>query len=196
VERPHRPGGGQLLGVLGRARADLNESLLISLYNGLVLPHLQYCLMVWGNFEADRNKAQGETLLKLQKRFVGIIAEHGGRYHADLLFAKYGILKVGDLYRQQLRMHAWKFHNDRLPDSQAAMLARVGESHSYGTRAARNGLVVTTGDHRMVGYRAPTEWGTLTEEQRAIMSVAGFKRSSKGNFLVQYEVFQCGVAGC
>jgi hypothetical protein len=46
------------------------------------------------------------------------------------------------------------------------------------------------GDHRMVGYRVPTEWGTLTEEQRAIMSVEGFKQSSKGHFLVQYEVFQ------
>jgi hypothetical protein len=162
----------------------------------LVLPHLQYCLIVWGNFEADRNKAQGETLLKLQKRFVGILARQDGRYHADPLFARYGILKVGDLYRQQLRIHAWKFHNGRLPDSQAAKLAKVGESHSYGTRAARSGLVVTTGDYRMVGYRVPTELGTLTEEQRAIMSVAGFKRSSKGDFLVQYEVFQCGVAGC
>jgi hypothetical protein len=30
------------------------------------------------------------------------------------------------------------------------------------------------------------------------MSVAGFKRSSKDDFLVQYEVFQCGwrAAGC
>jgi hypothetical protein len=182
--------------VLGRARADLNERLLISLYNSLVLPHLQYCLMVWGNFEADRNKAQGETLLKIQKRFVGIIARQGGRYHVDPLFAKYGILKVGDLYWQQLKLHAWKFHNNRLPDSQAAMLAKVGEFHSYGTRAARSELVVSTENHRMVGYRFPTEWGTLTEEQRAIMSVASFKRSSKGDFLVQYKVFQCGVAGC
>jgi hypothetical protein len=86
-----------LLGVLGRARADLNEHLHVSLYNSMVLPHLQYYLMVWGNFEADRNKAQGETLLKLQKRFVGLIVGTSGCYHADLLFAKYGILKVGDL---------------------------------------------------------------------------------------------------
>jgi hypothetical protein len=68
------------------------------------------------------------------------------------------------------------------------MLARVGESHSYGTRAARSGLVVSMGNH--------TDWATLTEERRAIMSVAGFKRSSKDHFLVQYEAFQCGVAGC
>jgi hypothetical protein len=112
----------RLLGVLGRTRADLDEHLLISLYNSMVLPHPQYCLMVWGNFEADRNKAQG-----------GIIAGKGGCYNADPLFARYGILKVEDLYLQQLRMHAWKFHSGRLPDSQAAMLSRVGKSHGYGT---------------------------------------------------------------
>jgi hypothetical protein len=97
--------------MLGRARADLDEHLLVLLYNSMVLRHLQYCLMVWGNFEVDRNKAQGETLLKLQKRFVGLIASKGGRYHADPLFAGYGILKVKVLYWRQLRLHAWKFHN-------------------------------------------------------------------------------------
>jgi hypothetical protein len=58
-------------------------------------------LMVRGNFEADRNRTKGETLLKLQKRFVGIITENGGQYHAHLRFAKCGILEVGvlgDLY--------------------------------------------------------------------------------------------------
>ena len=42
---------GQLLGVLGRAASVLSGRLLLSLYNGLVLPHLQYCLMVWGDFQ-------------------------------------------------------------------------------------------------------------------------------------------------
>jgi hypothetical protein len=64
----------RLLGVLGRARADLNEHHIVSLYNSMFLPHLQYCLMMWGNFEAGRNKAQVETLLKLQMSFMGNIA--------------------------------------------------------------------------------------------------------------------------
>jgi hypothetical protein len=75
-------------------------------------------------------------------------------------------------------------------------LARVGDFHSHGTRAVRSGLVVSTGDRRMVGYRIPMEWGTLTEEQRAIVSVAGLEWSSKSDFLVQYGAFQCGVVGC
>jgi hypothetical protein len=58
-ERGHIDKVRQLLGVLGRARADLNECLLVSLYNSMVLLHLQYCLMVWGNFEADKNRHRG-----------------------------------------------------------------------------------------------------------------------------------------
>jgi hypothetical protein len=88
----------QLLGVLVRIRAD--EHLLLSLYNSMVLPHFQCCLMMWGNFETGRNKAYGETLLKLQKRFVGLLAANGGRYHAGPPFSGYGVLKVGHLYRQ------------------------------------------------------------------------------------------------
>jgi hypothetical protein len=112
------------------------------------------------------------------------------------LFSRYGVLKVGDLYRQQLRLHAWKFFNDRLPDSQMATLRRVDELHAYGTRSTRSGLAVGSGDHRLVAYWVPAEWLTLTEEKREMRSVGGFKWSSKGDFLVQYGLFQCRVAGC
>ena len=32
-----------------------------------------------------------------------------GLYHADLLSARFGVMKAGDLYQQQVRMHGWKF---------------------------------------------------------------------------------------
>ena len=164
----------QLLGIMGRASGVLNGGLLLSLYNGMVLPHLQYCLMVWGDFEAGRNKTRGEALLRLQKRFVGLMAGKRGIYHADPLFARFGVLKVGDLYRQQVRVHAWQFWNGRLPENQAAMLGRCGDVHGHSTRSARSGLYISTRDHRSVGYRVPKEWGTLSEEQRGMGLLVGF----------------------
>ena len=193
IERVRRK-VGQLLGVLGRAGAVLDGGLLRSLYNGLVLPHIQYGLMVWGDFEGDGNGVRAGPLLGYQKRFVGLMAGRRGRYHADPLFASYGVLKVGDLYRQQLRVHGWKFWRGLLPEAQGALLARVGQVHGHATRAARMGLAVTTGDHGRVGYRVPGEWNSLTDEQRGAVSLAAFKRGSKGGFLATYGAFRCG--GC
>ena len=169
---------------------------LLSLYNGLVLPHLQYCLMVWGDFREGRNATLAGSLLGYQKRFAGLIAGKRGRYHSDPLFAQLGMLKVGDLYRQQLRVHAWRFWNGLLPTGQAAMLARLGDVHGYATRSARSGLAVTTGDHRSVGYRIPREWASVLEAQRGVGSLAAFKRVSRGGFLAGYGAFVCRSAGC
>ena len=104
------------------------------------------------------------------------------------------MLKIGDLYRQQLRVHAWRFWHGLLPENQAAMLGRTGEVHGHQTRSARTGLCLTSRDHRSVGYRVPKEWATLTEAQRGVWSLAAFKRGSKGDFLAEYAAFEC--RGC
>ena len=119
-----------------------------------------------------------------------------GRYHADPLLAQYGMLKVEDLYRQQLRVHAWRFWRGRLPENQAAMLGRIEGVHGYGTRSARGGLYLSTRDHGSVGYRVPKEWATLGEEHRGVASLGAFKRRSREGFLAEYRGFGCRVVGC
>ena len=187
---------GQLLGVLWRARLVLGGRSLLALYNGLVLPHLQYCLMVWGGFAVDGNGGLGAALLSYQKRFAGLISGQRGRFHADPHLARLGMLKVGDLYRQQLRVHAWRFLNGRLPQNQAAMLSRVADVHRYGTRAARGGLFVSTRDHRSVAFRVPREWGSMGESLRTAGSLGSFKRGSRSEFLGGYAAFRCSVPAC
>ena len=82
----------------------------------------------------------GQSLLRYQKRFAGLVAGKRGRYHADPLFAQFAMLKVGDQYRQQLRVHAWRFWHGLLPEGLAAMLQQVGDVHGHSTRSARAGL--------------------------------------------------------
>ena len=135
-------------------------------------------------------------MLRYQKRFAGLVAGVRGRFHADPILSRFGMLKVGDLYRQQLRVHAWRFWNRQLPTNQASMLGRVSDGHSYGTRSARAGMLLSARDHRSVGYRVPKEWGSLTEELRGVGSLGAFKRQSKAGFLGAYGEFRCAVRGC
>ena len=106
------------------------------------------------------------------------------------------MLKVGDLYRQQLRVHAWRFWHGLLPENQAAMLQRVGDVHGHSTRSARAGLHVSSRDHASVGYRVPKEWAGLSAELRGVASLGAFKRRSRGGFLGEYGVFVCRERGC
>ena len=114
--------------------------------------------MVWGDFQEGKNKTLGEELLRYQKKIMGMIEGHTGRFHADKVFCKLGILKVDDIYRHQLRIHAWKFSKDKLPESQTSMFSLVRNTHSYGTRASGRGLIsYSAQDQRSIGYRIPKE---------------------------------------
>ena len=125
-----------------------------------------------------------------------MIAERKGKYHADPIFSELSILKIEDMYRQQLRIHAWLFMKGRLPESQAAMLSRVSDIHSHNTRSAGSGLFLSSQDQRSIGYRIPKEWDTLPEELREMTSIYGFKKKSKNSFIADYRLFSCGVPGC
>ena len=186
----------QLLGVIGRASSVIGSQNILSLYNGLVLPHLQYCLMVWGDLKSDRNLTLGGSLLRHQKRFAGLVAGVRGRYHADPLFARHKMLKLEDLYKLQLRVYGWKFWNDQLPRGQAALLDKASDIHGHATRSANSGLYIATRDHGSVGYRVPQEWGTLTRELREARSLAAIKRESKREFFSGYAAFKCSSTNC
>ena len=142
-------------------------------------------------FYGDCNRSLGKNILSLQKRFAGMIDGRTGRYHADPLFAKHGLLKVEDLYRQQVRVHAWQFWNGRLPHNQAAMLERVSQRHEHGTRLASRGVFISTRDHRQMGYKVPKEWEALPDALRRASSLGVFKRQSKADFLKGYGLFKC-----
>ena len=76
------------------------------------------------------------------------------------------------------------------------MLDRTDSVHQYSTRAARAGIALTARDHRVVGYRVPKEWATLTEGQKGAGSLTAFKRGSRAGFLAGYGSFVCGSVGC
>ena len=138
----------------------------------------------------------GNALLKYQKRFAGIIAGKKGLYHADPLFAKYGILKIGDLYKQQLRVHAWQFWNNQLPQSQSTMLQKVSDTHNYNTRSADALLSSRSKDQLSISYRVSKEWSSVPAKVRDSATCSSYKRKSRKELLQNYKEFVCHQPGC
>ena len=57
------------LGVLRRLRSFVPKSILITIYNSLIVPHLDYCSSVWGSI----GKGLSNKIQKLQNRAARII---------------------------------------------------------------------------------------------------------------------------
>jgi len=117
------------IGIIGRARGFMNGPQLLLLYNTMVLPYLQYCLLNWGNFEVDGNLGFSGELLTLQKSLVRIIGESNDPIsHADPLFAKFSILKIEDLFSQKVGMFSFKLSRGLLPSGMAALVVHTRSS--------------------------------------------------------------------
>ena len=65
-------------------------NILKSVYNTLVLPHINYCILSWGS--------QFDRIHLLQKRAVRNISKSNFRAHIEPLFKEPNLLKVQDIY--------------------------------------------------------------------------------------------------
>ena len=185
----------QTIGIIGRARGFMKGAQLLLLYNTMVLPHLQYCLLNWGNFKGDSNSKLKICLLSLQKSLVRIIAASTSRIsHTDPLFAKLAILKIEDLYTQSVRMFSYKLSRNLIPSGVAMLFNRV--NHTHRTRGAISNLCVGRFSDKSMRTIAPKCWNSLPSALKESPSIASFREGSKRGLLAPYGTFVCGVHGC
>lgn len=117
------------LGVISRAKYLLNKKLMLLLYNALILPYINYCLIVWGsNYEANL-----KPVITVQKRAIRLISGAGRISHTSPLFRELRLLKLADLLNYQLLLILHDYLFGRLPDvisinfklQQQARLSRI-----------------------------------------------------------------------
>ena len=96
------------IGVINRLKFVVPQNILVTLYNSLILSHLNYCTLAWG-YEHKR-------ITKLQKKAIRII--HMARYssHTDPLFKKIRSLKFKDLFELNILKFYYKLMKNNLPD--------------------------------------------------------------------------------
>ena len=115
------------LGIINRLKQYLPTYILKILYNSLVLPHLHYCVVIWGK--------QNDKILKLQKRAVRIISIAKPFSHSDPLFKKLRILKINDIYELNLLKLYFKIAKNMLPIFFSNFTNKhLSSSHSHNTR--------------------------------------------------------------
>ena len=94
----------RVIGLLYKMQNIPPKNILLSLYNTLILPHINYCILSW--------RKESDSILLLQKRAICAIASAGYSAHYKPLFKIYNVLKVTDIYQQRLLIFYYKISNN------------------------------------------------------------------------------------
>ena len=116
------------IGIIRKIKQFVPQHVLVNLYNSLVLPHINYCLLSWG--------IQQDRILKLQKRAIRVVTYSRYNAHAEPLFKNLNILMVTDIIRLQQLKFGHRYINCNLPE----YFSRLGirENEDVETHYTRN----------------------------------------------------------
>lgn len=99
-----------------------------TLYNTLILPHLQYNLIVWGH--------KLSKISKTQKRAIRLVAAKKFTSHTDPIFKTQKCLKIEDLYLQKCIKLYHKYVHNTIPQSFAYLnFKKVDKSEQRNLRS-------------------------------------------------------------
>jgi hypothetical protein len=85
---------GAAIGVIYRLRQTLPKKALMTIYNALILSHLHYCNILWGN-------TPGKLLL-LQQKALRAVSFSDISTHSNQICKKLGTLTIMDIHRQKI----------------------------------------------------------------------------------------------
>ena len=78
------------IGIMKRLRHVIPFDVLVMLFNTLILPHINYCILAWGY--------QSDKILLFQKKCLRVITGSIFFANSDPLFKAIGFLRVEDLF--------------------------------------------------------------------------------------------------
>ena len=80
------------VGVIKKLQLVFPKTILLTIYNAVILPHINYCLLSWGSASAVK------TIFMIQRRAIRAISSAGYNVHTEPLFKFFNVLKVEDIY--------------------------------------------------------------------------------------------------
>ena len=97
----------KIIGILHRLKYIYPKHILLTLYNSLFVPHLNYGSLVWG---ANLNR-----LCLIQKKAIRIITHSNYLSHTEPLFKELNLLKIEDLFSLNILKFLYKLAQEVLP---------------------------------------------------------------------------------
>lgn len=185
----------KVIGIMNKLKHILPSSVLLTIYNSLAFPHINYGILCWGYSNTN-------SILKLQKKAARIITNSKYNAHSDPLFKTLKILKCEHICALQEFKFCYKLMSKKLPSYFTNnIFKKFSEVHSYATRN-RNNMQLYRTKHAFaknsLRYKIPVAYNNMPlifKEKISTHSLPGFSKYIKNHFISSY-INQCTNPNC
>ena len=119
---------------LYKLKEFLSEKSLLILYNSLILSHINYCNIVWGNCSTTNI-----ILYSFFKNGLYVISQiQVTLAHTEPLFHRLKILRMQDIHTLQTGIFMYKYTHDQLPSLFQSIFNINSNIHTYPTRRSND----------------------------------------------------------
>ena len=179
--------------ILATTRNYLSSSILMKIYNSLILSRINYGILCWG-FEHKR-------IYHLQKRAIRLVSKARYNSHTDPLFIKLKTLNVKDIFNIQCLKFFFNHENNCLPQYFQNFIVRNITGHTHNTRHRnefRSENIIRTSSGRTLRHALPKLIQTIPRQILNTIythSLQTVKRKLKLHYLAAYQE-ACSIRNC
>jgi len=182
------------LGIMRRLKKIVPLKTMLNIYNALILPHLNYGIIIWGG--------QDSRLFKLQKSAVRTITNSKYNAHTTPIFKNLKLLKLTDICALQDYKFCYKYENLLLPkyfltDMRCNRL-RITSTTTRQFNSFRLPSVSHEFAKQAISFKFPkffNNMNALIKDKIYTHSYDGFKKYVKFFFISTYDPI-CTIPNC
>ena len=174
------------IGMLTKLKHYVPGYILYSLYCTLVLPYINYGILIWGN----TYKVYLDKNFKLQKWAIRTISLEHYRSHTGPLFKKYNVLNVFDTFKLELGVFMYKHQTNSLPQTFSDYFIKHSQVHNYLTRNAQDYSIYKAKKvfaDRATRTTGPTLWNSLDSKLKYCKTAKHFRNEFKSSLVNNYD---------
>ena len=167
-----------LLYLLSRIKQFLSVHIRKMFFNAYILPHLDYCCVIWGNCSS----LQEQKLIRFQKRAARLILDKDFNTPSSDLFRELNWMTFPDRVQYQKAVLMFKIFNGLAPAYLYEMFTLTTSIHDRSLRSSTNSQIYSPRPNteffrRSFSYSGSIIWNKLPLCVRNAQSVVAFKSS-------------------
>lgn len=176
--------------LIAKSKRFFSKETLLSLYNSLYKPHIEFGILVWGSVP----KSQIKGIIASQKKCIRNICNKTHNSHTDPLFKELRILKFEDLFDYNCKIFMYDLIHNKCPISFETMFLRA---NSIRTKNLQVDLCKNKYLSTFPSYFLPLKWNSVPLSLKNSESKNIFKSNIQQNILIEYKSHvSCSYENC